>query len=176
MPFGPQLRRHRDDAGQRGRPAVRSPGTGSGRTSATRRHPSHDRTPPAPRTQAGAPGYGSDPEVTIMTLTINDTTMTSDRTTHTARQAPGPQPGWEVSWLPDQTLDRNTAITAMTLADLAGEQNLYQGHRLWPHVQSWAAELGLTAPDAIERATQPPRDINPHQERATGQPDLEAAD
>jgi hypothetical protein len=32
-----------------------------------------------------------DPEVTSMTLTINDTTMTSDQTTHTARQAPGLQ-------------------------------------------------------------------------------------
>ncbi len=111
-----------------------------------------------------------------MTLTINDTTMTSDQTTHTAQQAPGLHPGWEVSWLPGQTLDRNTAITAMTLADLAGEQSLHQGHQLWPHVQSWAAELGLTAPDAIERATQPPRDIDHDQERASGQPDLEAAD
>ena len=111
-----------------------------------------------------------------MTLTINDTTMTSDQTAHTARPAPGPQPGWEVSWLPGQTLDRNTAITAMTLADLAGEQNLHEGHRLWPHIQSWAEELGLTAPDAIERAAQPPHDINPHQERASRQPGLEAAD
>jgi hypothetical protein len=111
-----------------------------------------------------------------MTLTITDTTMTSEHTAHTARQTPGPQSGWEVSWLPGQTLDRNTAITAMTLADLAGEQDLHEGHRLWPHIQSWAAELGMAAPDAIERATRPPRDINTHQERASGQPDLEAAD
>ena len=110
-----------------------------------------------------------------MTLTINDATMTSDQTTHTARQVPGAQPGWEVSWLPGQTLDRNAAITAMTLADLAGEQDLHEGHRLWPHIQSWAEELGLTAPDAIGRGTQPPSDISPHQERASRQPDLEAA-
>jgi hypothetical protein len=122
------------------------------------------------------PNPEPDPEVTIMTLTINDTTMTSDQTAHTARQAPGPRPGWEVSWLPGQTLDRNTAITAMILADLAGEQDLHEGHRLWPHIQSWAEELGLTAPDAIERASQPPRDVSPHQERASGQPDLETAD
>ena len=56
-----------------------------------------------------------------MTLTINDATMTSDQTAHTARQAPGRQYLWEVSWLPGQVLDRNSAITAMTLADLAGE-------------------------------------------------------
>ncbi len=51
-----------------------------------------------------------------MTLTITDTTMTSDHTAHSARQAPG-RDGWEVSWLPGQTLDGNTAVTAMLLAD-----------------------------------------------------------
>ena len=91
-----------------------------------------------------------------MTLTINDTTMTSDQTGHTARQAHGPQYGWEVSWLPGQILDRNTAITAMILADIAGEPDLHEGHRLWPHIQSWAAELGLSGADALTRATQPP--------------------
>ena len=35
-----------------------------------------------------------------MTVTINDITMTSDQTAHTARQAPGSQHLWEVSWLP----------------------------------------------------------------------------
>ena len=56
-----------------------------------------------------------------MTLTIHDTTMTSDQTAHTARHAPS-RNGWEVSWLPGQILDRNTAITAMILADTAGEK------------------------------------------------------
>jgi hypothetical protein len=111
-----------------------------------------------------------------MTLTINDTTMTSDQTDHTARQAPGRLHHWEVSWLPGQTLDRNTAITAMTLAESATEADLHEDHRLWPHIQSWAAELGLTAPDAITRATQPPRDIGRHQERASRHSDPEAAD
>ena len=111
-----------------------------------------------------------------MTLTINDTTMTSDQTAHTARQAPGSQHAWEVSWLPGQTLDRNTAITAMILADATAEQDLHEGHQLWPHIQSWAAELGLTAPDAIAQASQPPRDVNRQQEHASQQPDREAAD
>ena len=66
-----------------------------------------------------------------MTLTINDTTMTSDQTAHTARHA-AERNGWEVSWLPGQILDRNTAITAMILADTAAEQDLHEGHRLWP--------------------------------------------
>ncbi len=107
-----------------------------------------------------------------MTLTITGTTMTSDHTAHTARQAPG-RNYWEVSWLPGQALDRNTAITAMTLADVAAEDDLHQGHRLWPHIQGWAAELGLTGPDAIARATQPPGHDHDH---AAGQPDREAAD
>ena len=110
-----------------------------------------------------------------MTLTINDTTMTSDQTAHTARRAPD-RNGWEVSWLPGQTLDRNSAITAMVLADTTAEPDLHEGHRLWPHIQSWAAELGLTAPDAIAQASQPPGDINRQQEQASRQPDREAAD
>ena len=111
-----------------------------------------------------------------MTLTINDTTITSDQNPHTARQAPGRPHQWEVSWLPGQTLDRNTAITAMTLADTTTEPGLNEGHRLWPFVQSWAEELGLTVPDAIARASQPPGGINPQPERAGRQPDREAAD
>ena len=110
-----------------------------------------------------------------MTLKIDDTAMTSDQTAHTARHAPD-RNGWEVSWLPGQTLDRNTAITAMTLADTAAERDLAEGHRLWPHIQSWAGELGLTAPDAIARISQPPSDPNRQQEQASRQPDREAAD
>ena len=109
-----------------------------------------------------------------MTLTINDTTMTSDQTAHTARHSPQ-RNGWEVSWLPGQTLDRNTAITAMVLADTAAD-DLREGHRLWPFVQGWAEELGLTAPEAIARASQPPGDINRVQDQASRQPDREAAD
>jgi hypothetical protein len=110
-----------------------------------------------------------------MTLTITDTTMTSDQSAHTARHAPG-RNGWEVSWLPGQTLDRNTAITAMTLADTTTEPGLREGHRLWPHIQSWAQELGLTAPDAIARISQPPSDLHRQQEPASQQPGREAAD
>lgn len=89
-----------------------------------------------------------------MTLTINDTTMTSHQSTHIASHA-ADRNGWEVSWLPAQILDRNTAITAMILADTAAEANLHENHRLWPHVESWAGELGLTAPEAIARISEP---------------------
>jgi len=109
-----------------------------------------------------------------MTLTINDTTITSDQNPHTARLAPGCQHIWQASWLPGEVLDRNSAITAMLLADIAGKGDLPEGHRLWPHIDSWAAELGLTGPDAIARASQPPRRLDPGQERASGPPDREA--
>ena len=82
-----------------------------------------------------------------MTLTINRTTMTSDQTAHTARQA-SDRNGWEVSWLPGQIQDRNTGITAMTLA----------------------------ARDAIAKASQPPDGTIRQQEQASRQPDREAAD
>ena len=47
------------------------------------------------------------------------------------------------------TLDRNSAITAMVLADTTADERVREGHRLWPHIQGWAAELGLTATDAV---------------------------
>ena len=90
-----------------------------------------------------------------MTLTIDDTTMTSDQTAHTARLAPGSQHRWEVSWLPGRALDRNSAITAMTLADLTSEHDLNEQYHMWPFIESWAAELGLTGSDAINQASQP---------------------
>src|SRR5690242_16765910 len=91
-----------------------------------------------------------------MALTIDDTIMTSDQSAHTARQVPGHRHGWEVSWLPGHTVDRDTAITAMILADIAATGDIHPEHRLWPAVQSWSAELGLTGPDAIAQASQPP--------------------
>ena len=110
-----------------------------------------------------------------MTLTISDTAMTSDRSHCTARHSPD-RNGWEVSWLPGQILDRNAAITAMTLADTAAEHDLHDSHPLLPHVESWAEELGLIAPEAIARASQPPGDTSHQQEQASRQPDREAAD
>jgi len=109
-----------------------------------------------------------------MSLRIGDAAMTSDQSPHTARQAPGRRHGWEVSWLPGQVLDRDTAITAMMLADIAATGDIQDGHRLWPAVQSWSAEVGLTGPDAISRASQPLPDIGHQHEPTIEQPDLEA--
>jgi hypothetical protein len=84
-----------------------------------------------------------------MAVTIGDDSMSSDNTMHTARLTPGTQHEWEVSWLPGRHLDRNSAITAMVLADTTGPGGIDAGHRLWPHIQGWAGELGLTAPDVL---------------------------
>ena len=108
-----------------------------------------------------------------MTLTINDTTMTSDQTAHTARLASGDQHVWEVSWLPGRVLDRNSAITAMVLADLTGEDDLNERHRLWPFIENWAAELGLTGSDALNQVSRP-RDPRQQHDREGERPDPEA--
>ena len=111
-----------------------------------------------------------------MTLTITDHAMTSDHTPHTARPAPGHQHAWQISWLPGRILDRNTAITAMILADTAASTDLNPGHRLWPHIQGWSAGFGLTGPDAVARASQPPGEIRRQQEQDGERPDPEAAE
>jgi hypothetical protein len=109
-----------------------------------------------------------------MPLTITSDTMTGDRTSHTTRPAPGHPDAWEVSWPPGRLLDRNTAITAMVLADTVGSGSLHDGHWLWPHIQGWAAELGMTAPHALARVSQPPESISAEKDGAA-QSDREAA-
>jgi hypothetical protein len=108
-----------------------------------------------------------------MTLTISDATMTSDQTAHSARQAPGRQHLSEVSWLPGRVLDRNSAVTAMVLADQAGVHDLNERHRLWPHIDGWAAELGLTGSDAVNRVSQPSA-VGQQHDRESEPSDLEA--
>lgn len=91
-----------------------------------------------------------------MPVTIHDRIMTSDRTPHAARLAPGTQHHWEVSWLPGRRLTRNEAITAMTLAEACSTTAPPERHRLRPHIQGWAGELGITAGHAITRITARP--------------------
>jgi hypothetical protein len=91
-----------------------------------------------------------------MALTILDDSMSSDHSPHTARRAPYMPSLWEVSWLPGRYLGRNEAITAMVLADAAASGDVHPGAMLWPHVQGWAQELGVTADDAVTRTACPP--------------------
>jgi hypothetical protein len=93
-----------------------------------------------------------------MTLTITDKIMRSDQTPHTARLGHlEAGDAWQVSWLPHRLMDRNAAITAMTLADLVSEGEgigLHDDPR-WPVVDALAAELGLNGPDAVARISEP---------------------
>jgi hypothetical protein len=88
-------------------------------------------------------------------IRITDTHMTSPNTPHTATATDA---GWEVSWLPGRTLDRNQATTAMTIADIVGGRGVgLSDDPIWPFLDNWAAELGLSGPDAVVRASEPPR-------------------
>jgi hypothetical protein len=101
-----------------------------------------------------------------MALTINDDSISGDRTTHTARRVPGPERAWEVSWLPGRLVTRSTAITAMVLADMAASRVPQPGDGLWPHFEVWATVVGLTAPEALARVSQPPGGISAEQDDA----------
>lgn len=96
-----------------------------------------------------------------MGLTITGTVMRSTDTRHTARFMGD---GWEVSWLPGRALDRNQAVTAMTIAETVAKggtpgHDLMSGDPLWPHIDGWAEELGLSGPTAVGRASRSPEDI-----------------
>jgi hypothetical protein len=88
-----------------------------------------------------------------VTLKITDKKIISDTTPHYALNV---EPGglWRVSWLPGQDLDRNSAITAMTVAELtaAGRDNA----SVMLHIDGLAAEVGLCASDAIVLSSTPP--------------------
>jgi len=86
-----------------------------------------------------------------MSISITDDHMVCDATGHTARRT---ETGWQVPWLPGRTLDRNQAITAMTLGEAAAPGPL-PGDRIWPFAEGWAAELGLpSAAEAVRLARQ----------------------
>lgn len=103
-----------------------------------------------------------------MALTITDRIMRSGQTAHTARlRRFGAGDAWQVSWLPQRLMDRNAAITAMTLAELVSEgegMGLHDDPR-WPVVDALAAELGLGGSNAVARISE-----TGHQERPHGAP------
>ena len=97
-------------------------------------------------------------------ITITDTTMTSPATPHTATTTGG---GWQVSWLPGRTLNRNQATTAMVIANIVGSKGVPRADDpIWLFLDGWAAELSLTAPGAVARVSEPPtgRDTEGHLE------------
>jgi hypothetical protein len=87
------------------------------------------------------------------------TCMSSPATPHTARAAGD---GWEVSWLPGRTLTRTQATTAMVIANVVGGRGVgLADDPIWPHLDNWAAELGLSGADAVVRVSEPPIQDDP---------------
>ena len=84
----------------------------------------------------------------MIKLTIEGESMTSNATPHTAQRT---NAGWVVTWLPDRALDRNQAITAMTIAQVVARPKAYEPH-VAGLIESFASELGLTGPEAAELA------------------------
>jgi hypothetical protein len=88
-----------------------------------------------------------------VTLTITDETMTSDETSHNAcrlwTEANPDADVWRVSWLPRADLTRNQAITAMSLAECVAPGIGDHDDERWLFIDGWAAELGLSGPDAV---------------------------
>src|SRR6266511_1986933 len=97
-----------------------------------------------------------------MSIRITDTAMTSDTTPAPRRAAARGVAGVVAA---AQRLNRDQAVTAMTLSKAVARMQregrttvVDHTHRLWPHVDAWAAELGLTGPDAVVRASEPAHD------------------
>ena len=110
-----------------------------------------------------------------MPLTITSDLISSDRTAHTACPVPGHPHAWLVTWLPSRVTNPSGAVTAMMLAD-ATARGVRPGHRAWPHLCHWAAELSLTARAAVALASTPPPDKTADREAGTSTPGREAAD
>lgn len=98
-----------------------------------------------------------------MALTITDQVMRSPYTAHTATAWPVPDEPtlWTVTWLPGRNLTRVQANAAMLIAESVGqipadaEPEAYSD-TFWRHVDVLAAELGLSGPDAVVRASEAP--------------------
>jgi hypothetical protein len=122
-----------------------------------------------------------------MAIQVSDTEMTSDVTRHTAKLVKLPPPltgySWQVTWLPGQHLSRNEAITAMTIAEtVAAHEFKPVGTEpgdvdpVWLHIDRWAAELGITAPQAVAKASLSPEDFTEDDEHPNAKDSMRAAD
>jgi hypothetical protein len=94
-----------------------------------------------------------------------------------------PSPAWKPNHDPDPevtamalTINETAMTTDQTAHTADAGRDLHQGHRFWPHIQGWAAELGLTGHDAVARVSQPPGDIGRQQKQDGERPDSEAAE
>lgn len=125
----------------------------------------------ADRARAAAAGGVA---VVVGRLHVGETEITSTFTRHSARMctpaAPGSPSFWDVTWLPGRCLDRNQALTAMTIAEHVHNpapdfrdrtpawNRTGDGMRWWAMLDNWAAELGLTGTCALALASMSPED------------------
>ena len=91
----------------------------------------------------------------FMTLTVDNHVVATARfSQHAAADGNG---AWIVSTLPARLFGRNQAITAMALAEVCpAAARGGNWERMRPHIQGWAAELGMTAEQAATRIIAPP--------------------
>jgi hypothetical protein len=120
------------------------------------------------------------PEDRRISMNINEGDMSSDQSHHSARlihgeEHPWEERQWEVSWLPGRRLTRNQAITAMVLSSALSTEEIRQQDRMWPFIQGWADELGVTADQAVTQIAGKPAWL-PAAETAPERPDPEAGE
>ena len=96
-----------------------------------------------------------------MALTWDNNTITSDRTSHSARRIDGSPEYWEVSYLPGVQVEYEDAYMAMTIAEnpYPGDRNLAvsdwdtQDIGDWVRQELWADILGLDIEDVRRRVS-----------------------
>lgn len=87
-------------------------------------------------------------------LHITSEAITAGTTRHRAQRQP--DGCWTVTWLPGRVLDRSQAITAMLLTATVATRQWWHDDPMWARVDTWAAELGLSGPVALVRASYAP--------------------
>lgn len=87
------------------------------------------------------------------TLTVGTIAIFSEATPHTASRQSALHDQWTVTWLGARLLDRNEAITAMSLA---AEPNPTPANREWSFLEGLAEELDLDLPRALALIAVPP--------------------
>ena len=98
-----------------------------------------------------------------MATSITNLKITSDETEHTATCVDTHLETWTLSWLPGRMITRNQAITGMTLAEAVAKihadgASIDHTHRMWPFIENWASALDLSAPAAVVRTLESPRE------------------
>lgn len=88
-----------------------------------------------------------------MGVRIADGEMIGDATPHRATLVDEQEGYWRVSWLPRALYERNSAISAMNLAEHVAEYGPDANHSL---IRTVAAELGTSAGEAVAAIQQPP--------------------